>query len=122
MRSMNPLFALRYVAFLALALFTLQACTPTGERFVPQNTQETIAYASISIKAFSKSVKAAYAGKLITLKAAQQARDSLQTAQDALVLANNATTPGEQETALANAQKALLIVAQILEAMQEPQP
>ena len=122
MRSMNSLLTLRYVAFLAIALFTLTACTPTGDKFVPTSPSETIALSSVMVKALSKSVKSAYAQHLISLEAAREARDKLQIAQSALVSANAATTPEDQQSALSKVSDALLIVAQILEAMQEPQP
>lgn len=118
--TLNKLWALSVVVSTALMMFT--ACTQTGEKFVPENSQETIALSAVTIKAFAKSVKLAYNQRLISQEAAQAAHDRLQVAQSALISAKAATSPQDQQTALAVAQQALTLVAAILENMQEPAP
>lgn len=118
--TLNKLWALSVVVSTALMMFT--ACTQTGEKFVPQNPQETIALSAVTIKAFAKSVKLAYTQRLISQEAAQSAHDRLQVAQSALVNAQAATSPQDQQAALTAAQQALTLVAAILENMQEPAP
>jgi hypothetical protein len=109
-----------YAIWLFIACLVVQGCALTGEKFVPQNPQETIALSAVTIKAFAKSVKLAYTQRLISQEAAQSAHDRLQVAQTALVSAKAATTPEDQQSALVTVQQALTVVASILESMQEP--
>jgi hypothetical protein len=97
----------------------LSACSLTGEKFVPQTTNESIALAAVSIKAFAKSADNAYKQHLISQADAQKAAKSLQEAKDALQAANATMDPQSKQTSLSSAQAALTVVATILESMQE---